>query len=98
VPRIEGVGTELEACAARFADQEALEQREIPVITTGASEGVKAEITPGSRGGGCERSRIYPLNTGHNSVAGYWRFGIRNRSRHVGPVSYIAAARENTGH
>ena len=44
IPGVECICAKLEAAAARFVDQEALEQREIPVLTAGATQRVESEI------------------------------------------------------
>ena len=40
VPGIEGIYTELKCRSARLAEGEPLEQRQIPVVATGAAQGV----------------------------------------------------------
>src|SRR5438270_9088111 len=64
VPRVEGISAELEARAPRFADYEALEERKVPVITTGTTQGVKAQVAPCSWCRSGKRGGIDPLNTG----------------------------------
>ncbi len=96
VPRIESVSPELKPCAARLADQEALKQREIPIIASGSTQRVEGEVAPGSRSRSRECSGVHPLNSGYNSVAGNWRLRVRDFPYQVWPVRDIAA-REETG-
>ena len=49
VPRIEALGAELKFGAAIFTDHKPLEQRQVPVVSTGTSYPVEPEIAPGSR-------------------------------------------------
>ena len=45
----------------RFADQEVFEQRNVPVVTSRATQGALAEITPCAQCGKREIGRIKPL-------------------------------------
>src|SRR5579884_3436986 len=96
VPRVESVSPELEAGAPRFADQETLEQREIPIVATSASEGVKAQIAPCAWCRSLECSGVDPLNARDRSVADDRRLRIRDRSHEVRTVGNIST-REDAG-
>jgi len=48
VPGVEALGPELKPGAARFADDEALKERQVPVIAPRSSDAVEPEVPPGS--------------------------------------------------
>jgi len=87
VPSIEALGPELKAAAASFTDEEALEQREIPVITARSTECVMSQSAPSPVGRECERRWVEPLVD---------RLGIGNISIPVWPILYVAT-REDAG-
>jgi hypothetical protein len=60
VPDVEGIRAEFDTAVSRLADDEALEQREIPVVTTRAADRVKSEVAPCARRRRSERRRIKP--------------------------------------
>ena len=87
VPSVEALGAELKAAAASFTDEEALEQREIPVITAWSTECVMSQSAPSPIGRECERCWVEPLVD---------RLGIGNISIPVWPILYVAT-REDAG-
>jgi len=61
VPGVEGFQTQFQAAASRFADHEALEQRDVPVVATGATQTVVWEGSPDTDGRSREGCRVKPL-------------------------------------
>ena|SRR5450755_4577364 len=49
VPGVEALGPELKPGAARFADDEALKERQVPVLAPRSSDAVEPEVPPGPR-------------------------------------------------
>ena len=77
VEGVEEIRTEFEFAATRLAKQEALEQREIPVLIAGTAQEVERRVAPIP--GYCWRERRGIEPTGN-------RFGIADAATHVGPV------------
>src|SRR5450755_710235 len=97
VPGVERFGTELQAAAASFAEHEALEQREVPVVAARTTCCVVAEVAEGTDRGIHERSRVDVLDDLLSRRAN--RIGIGDLSREVRtvgcvgqPVAALAAA------
>lgn len=50
IPRVEGFHAELDTAMVSFAQEKALEHREVPIITARAAKDALAEVTPGTDG------------------------------------------------
>lgn len=61
VPGVEALGAQLKPTFARLAQNEALEQRKIPVVAARAPQGVVPCSAPVAEGGRSERPYIEPL-------------------------------------
>ena len=48
IPRVESLDAEFQPAATRFAEDKALEQRQVPVIATGTTHCVVAEVAKGA--------------------------------------------------
>ena len=62
VPNVEGIGTELERAAARFADDEILEQGHIPVVTSRSTNRTVLQAPPSAVDRSCKGCRVEPLS------------------------------------
>jgi hypothetical protein len=62
VPYVEGIGTELECATARFADDEILEQRHIPVVTSWSANRTVLQAPPSAIDRSCKGGRVKPLS------------------------------------
>src|SRR5947208_5802893 len=61
VPGVKAFRTELQATAARFAEDEALEERHVPVIAAWSPQGVVAQRTEGTVCRRSKRGAIEPM-------------------------------------
>ena len=50
VPHVEEFRTELQVAAPRFAKEEILEQRQVPVVIPGTTKCIVAQVSPKCRG------------------------------------------------
>ena len=64
VPNVEELRAELEIGTALFVEYEVLEERNIPVVPAGATNGIVWFVAPGSRGRHGEDRSIEPLLDG----------------------------------
>src|SRR5579863_3928236 len=88
VPDVKALGAELETAAPRFADEEALEQRQVPVVATRTTDCVMTKITPGSERRSRKYRRVKPF-------VNFFRIG--DRPVNIWPVGAITVgAAENT--
>jgi hypothetical protein len=88
VPDVEGIYAEFKCRSARLADHELLEQRQIPVVSTWAAQGIEGQIAPSPCGWRCEGRDVGPLNPCYLSGGTqHLRFGIRDCPSQVGPVA-----------
>src|ERR1700730_5440027 len=62
IPDVERFGAEFQAAASRFAEDEALEQGDVPVVAAGATRSVVTEVAEGPNHGVRERRRIEVLD------------------------------------
>jgi len=67
IPSVEAFGTELEGGTASFADDEALKEREVPVVAAGTAHGIETNITPSPRRWNGVYRWVDPLNAGDNT-------------------------------
>src|SRR4029077_7206817 len=58
IPGVERLGAELQTAATSFAEDEALEQGDVPVVAAGATRYVVAQVSEGTNGRFRERTRI----------------------------------------
>ena len=89
VPYVEGLEAQLEAAATRFAEREALEERQVPVVTTRSTNGVVAEIAPSAESGCIKDRRINILNL---LISGHDRVDVRDLANQVRTVARIRQA------
>ena len=80
VPEVEELGSELEIAAPRFAEHEVLEEGNVPVLTSRATDGVSRRVAPGAG------SRVR-IDRGIGPFGN--RMGIMHRARLVRTVQVL---------
>src|SRR5712671_966035 len=91
IPRVESLDAEFHSAATSFAEDEALEQRQVPVVAAGTAHRVVAEVAKGTHRRSCKGGRIEVLD-GLVPSPSQDRAGVGNLANEVRTVGRVGQA------